>query len=94
MDGFFEAVYQVVNQIPSGKVASYSQIATAIGRPRAARVVGWAMRAARPDLPWHRVVTQSGSLAPGCSLEQQLRLLNEGISFTPDGRVDMGKHQW
>ncbi len=94
MDGFFETVYQLVTQIPAGKVASYGQIAKVIGHPRSARMVGWAMRAAPPGLPWHRVVKQNGTLAPGLAVEQQFRLIDEGVSFTLDGRVDMKKHQW
>ena len=41
---FFQQVYAIVGQIPHGKVMSYGQIARELGRPRAAREVGWAMR--------------------------------------------------
>ena len=46
-DGFFPAVYEVVRQIPRGRVISYGQIARLLGFPRAARQVGWAMRCCR-----------------------------------------------
>ena len=58
--GFFPAVYEVVRQIPCGRVMSYGQIARLLGFPRAARQVGWAMRCCPDDIPWQRVVKDSG----------------------------------
>ena len=49
-DGFFPAVYEVVRQIPRGRVMSYGQIARLLGFPRAARQVGWAMRCCSDDI--------------------------------------------
>ncbi|MEE8217668.1 MAG: MGMT family protein, partial [Vicinamibacteria bacterium] len=43
--GFFDRVYDLVEQIPLGRVATYGQIATLLGVPRGARAVGWALRA-------------------------------------------------
>ena len=54
--GFFDEVYRIVARIPHGKVASYGQIARLLGRPGAARQVGWAMRHCPGGLPWQRVV--------------------------------------
>ncbi len=56
MDGTFTQIYQVVRQIPAGRVATYGQIARLLGRPRLSRVVGYAMHDAPPDVPCHRVV--------------------------------------
>ncbi|HFS68223.1 MAG TPA: MGMT family protein, partial [Flavobacteriia bacterium] len=55
---FFESVYDVVKQIPFGKVTSYGAIAKYLGAPRSARMVGWAMNASHnnPEIPAHRVV--------------------------------------
>ncbi len=53
---FFEQVYDIVAVIPSGKVVSYGQIARALGSPRSARMVGWAMARCPEGLPWHRVI--------------------------------------
>ncbi len=39
----FEIIYSVVSQIPSGKVATYGQIAALAGNPRWSRVVGYAL---------------------------------------------------
>jgi len=52
---FFKQVYSIVAQIPYGKVVSYGQIARMLGRPRAAREVGWAMRCCPDFLPDGRV---------------------------------------
>ena len=60
-----ERVYAVVARIPPGRVTTYGWIARAIGAPRAARMVGWALHASheRPDLPCHRVINRNGELS-------------------------------
>ena len=50
-DGFFPAVYEVVRQIPRGRVMSYGQIARLLGFPRAARQVGAFLPDGRVDMP-------------------------------------------
>ena len=64
-DNFFERVYEIVRQIPEGKVTSYGAIAKAIGAARSARMVGWAMNASHnlEDVPAHRVVNRIGILS-------------------------------
>ena len=90
MNPFFEQVYAVVAQIPYGKVVSYGQIALILGRPRAARQVGWAMRCCPDHLPWQRVVLADGTVAGGMHANLRKKLLeSEGVAFLPDGRVDM-----
>ena len=90
MNPFFAQVYAVVEQIPCGKVVSYGQIARILGRPRAAREVGWAMRCCPEGLPWQRVVMADGSIAGGIYADMRKMLLEaEGVVFLPDGRVDM-----
>lgn len=95
MNPFFEQVYDVVGRIPYGKVASYGQIARMLGRPRAAREVGWAMRCCPEHLPWQRVVMSDGSIAGGeyCDMRKML-LEAEKVPFLPDGRVDMKSCVW
>lgn len=94
-EGLFARIYRIVACIPRGKVATYGQIAAAIGMPRAARTVGWAMWSVPRDLdlPCHRVVNRRGEMAPehifGGADRQRALLLAEGVAFTPDGRVDM-----
>lgn len=92
---FFEQIYSVVRQIPLGKVVSYGQIARMLGRPRAAREVGWAMRCCPEDLPWQRVVMVDGSIIGGIYSDMRRMLLeDEGVAFLPDGRVDMAGCAW
>lgn len=90
-------IYSEVKLIPKGRVASYGYIACRLGNPRLSRVVGYALHS-NPDqssIPCHRVVMKDGSLAPGFAFggaDEQRRLLErEGVSFLPDGRVDMEK---
>lgn len=95
----FEKIYDVIRQIPEGKVASYGQIAALAGNRRWARVVGYALHAVPcdSDLPCHRVVTKDGRMScafggGGCN-RQTLLLKAEGVEFEGD-RVDMEKYQW
>jgi O-6-methylguanine DNA methyltransferase len=59
---FFERVYEVVRQIPYGKVTTYGTIAKYLGAAKSARTVGYAMNAAhaKPNVPAHRVVNRIG----------------------------------
>ena len=95
MNQFFAQVYDVVERIPRGKVISYGQIAYMLGRPRAAREVGRAMRFCPEYLPWQRVVMADGSIAGGGFPEIRKAMLeNEGVPFLPDGRVDIASCMW
>jgi methylated-DNA-protein-cysteine methyltransferase-like protein len=92
----FARVHVWVAKIPRGRVATYGQLSELIDGRLSPVGVGWALRAADVDLPWHRVVNASGGIstekeAPG----RQRRLLEaEGIRFLDDGRVDLARHQW
>jgi methylated-DNA-protein-cysteine methyltransferase-like protein len=94
---FADAVYRIVRRIPAGRVATYGQIAAALGRPRAARVVGTAMRHCPADLPWHRVVNAAGRISRrarvASMLTQRIRLEQEGVRIR-GGRVALGRHRW
>lgn len=99
-EGFFQKVYTVTAQIPKGCVATYGQIAALAGNPLAARQVGYAMSGV-PDglqLPCHRVINRKGELAPddvfGDRSIQRAMLRREGITFLPDGRIDLERHLW
>ncbi|MBQ3114774.1 MAG: MGMT family protein [Clostridia bacterium] len=94
----FEKIYEVVKNIPKGKVATYGQVALLAGNPRWARVVGYALHV-NPDassIPCHRVVNREGKVAPAFAFggrEVQRQLLEaEGIVFEPDGRIDLEKY--
>ena len=96
--GMFEEVYAAVRRIPRGHVATYGQIARMIGRPRAARAVGYALSAAPADVPCHRVVSRQGGLSEAfspCGRETHRLLLEmEGVAFRPDGTVDLETYLW
>jgi len=95
---YFGAIYDVVKQIPAGKVMSYGQVGEeAHAGPR---TVGWAMANAAADetVPWQRVVGADGYLRIGkrsVSLMQLQRkmLEREGVTFLENGCVDMSRHQ-
>ncbi len=99
-DNFFERVYEIVRQIPHGKVTSYGAIAKVLGAARSARMVGWAMNASHnlEDVPAHRVVNRNGLLSgkhhfDGTNLMQQL-LENEGVKVVDNQIVDFEKVFW
>ena len=95
MNPFYQMVYDTVARIPYGRVVSYGQIACMLGRPRAAREVGWAMRRCPDGLPWHRVVMADGSVAGGEYYDTRKAILEaENVVFLPDGRVDMKRCSW
>lgn len=98
--GFFDRVYEVVEQIPVGFVATYGQVAALAGRPRSARFVGYALHGnPRPgEIPCHRVVFADGSICQGFAFggpEAQRALLEqEGVAFLDDTHVDLAACRW
>ena len=97
---FFEKVYQVVKQIPAGYVATYGQIAYALGSPRAARQVGYALHVnPQPKvIPCHRVVNRFGGLptafAFGGAEMQAEWLREEGVEVGEDFTVDLARYMY
>ena len=97
MKNFYEQVYDIVAKIPAGTVVTYGDIAKMLGRPRAARFVGYAMAASceTDDLPWHRVSFADGKLWDNeWEAVQRNLLTKEGVGFTKDGRIDVKKYRW
>ncbi len=100
-DSFFERVYEVVKQIPLGKVTSYGAIAKYLGASKSARMVGWAMNASHhmdKQIPAHRVVNRNGRLTgknhfSTPTIMQQL-LENEGLTIIDDQIQDFELHFW
>lgn len=95
----FERIYEIVSQIPYGKVATYGQIAVLAGNKRLSRVVGYALHV-NPDpdrIPCYRVVNRFGEVSSAFAFgggNRQIELLQaEGVGFV-DGRVDMERFQW
>lgn len=92
---FFQQVYDVVRRVPAGYAVTYGQIAHMLGRPRGARMVGWAMRACPDELPWQRVVMADGTVTGGeFAAMRRAMLHDEGVPFLPDGRVNLAECQW
>ncbi len=98
--GFFRRVYEVLRQVPCGKVVTYGQIAAMLGAPRMARQVGYALHV-NPEpgvIPCHRVVNRFGGLAPAFAFggrEVQAELLRkEGVAVDEEFLVDLSVFQW
>ncbi|MCB0712706.1 MAG: MGMT family protein [Ignavibacteriae bacterium] len=99
MNDFFHRVYDVVMQIPVGKVTTYGAIAKRIGAGRSARTVGYALNAAANDerIPCHRVVNRNGELSgkvhfvPPSRMRELLE--EEGVTFKGEAVV-MEEHFW
>lgn len=95
---FFEQVYDVVRQIPKGRVTSYGAIAAFLGTKMSARMVGWAMNGSfhvQPKVPAHRVVNRNGMLSGKAhfatpTLMEEL-LAKEKIKVKDDVIVDFEK---
>jgi len=100
--GFFDKVYRLVCLVPPGKVATYGQIATLLGHPRAARTVGWALHSLSDEqarvVPWQRVIGVGGRITTSCqthSAQLQRQLLEEeGIEFDCRGDIEMERFRW
>jgi methylated-DNA-protein-cysteine methyltransferase related protein len=100
-ENFFELVFEVVRQIPKGRVTSYGAIASCLGTKLSARTVGWAMHGAHyPHLkvPAHRVVNRNGMLTGKHHFsdpdEMQRLLEKEKIEVVDDKVQDFKKLFW
>jgi methylated-DNA-protein-cysteine methyltransferase-like protein len=94
---FAPAVYALLRRVPRGRVVTYGQVAALVGRPRAPRAVGGAMRDCPDDVPWHRVVNAQGAISrrrQGTgALTQRIRLEQEGVRLRR-GRVRLREYRW
>lgn len=94
-----EDFYRVIEQIPTGKVATYGQVAGWAGSPGAAQAVGNALRnrPAYRALPWQRVVNGDGKrgvLSASAPANQRKLLEDEGISFEVQGFIRLERYGW
>jgi len=93
-------IFQVIAQIPYGRVASYGQIARLAGIPKHSRLVGYVLKHMDADssLPWYRVINSQGKISlsklndQGQNIQAQL-LMAEGILVIED-KVKMKVFQW
>ncbi len=100
-------MYDLVRAVPPGRVMTYGAIAACLEPPphvaRAAYVrigprwVGYALARCPEDVPWHRVVNARGGISPrpghGPHVQRAL-LLQEGVAFEKDGRIDLQRWAW
>ena len=100
-DNFFQLVYEIVRQIPRGRVTSYGAIAAALGAKSSARMVGWAMNGShrmKPKVPAQRVVNRQGLLSGRIHFdypEQMQELLEkEGVKVKDNQVIDFQKKFW
>lgn len=98
---FFQKVYEVVRQIPPGRITSYGAIANYLGSKGSSRMVGWAMNhshAYDPSIPAHRVVNRLGTLTGkhhfGSTTMMQQLLENEGVRVIDDQVVNFSEYFW
>ncbi|MBT5153233.1 MAG: MGMT family protein [Gammaproteobacteria bacterium] len=88
-------VWQIVHQIPKGRVATYGQIASMAGIPRHSRLIGRILSGLPPKtrLPWHRVINSQGRITNPAKDRQQARLEKEGVTLI-NGRVNLKVYGW
>ncbi len=97
----YEAIYNIVRQIPYGQVATYGQVADLANLPGRARLVGYALFRVAPssDVPWHRVINAKGEISEspirfGSDHLQRALLEAEGIQFSPQGKINLRQYRW
>jgi methylated-DNA-protein-cysteine methyltransferase-like protein len=101
-ESFYTKVYEIVKKVPLGKVTSYGRVAILLGKPRAARAVGYALNALKKEstqeIPWQRVINSKGFISfKGDTFRANLQrklLEKEGIVFHSDARIDFKKFGW
>ena len=95
LEAFYNDVYNIVSQIPEGRVMTYGVIADLMGWGKHQRMVGKALKEAPTELnlPCHRVVSSNGRTVPDWT--EQIDLLRaEGVSFRNDKCIDIKRHLW
>lgn len=101
---YYEQVWELVRQIPYGKVATYGQLAQMLTPPQGISVedykvssprwVGDALSACAGDVPWQRVINSQGKISSRVDASRQQQLLEEeGVVFV-QGRLDLKLFQW
>ena len=95
----YQQIHEIIRLIPSGKVATYGQIAEIVGGCTA-RMVGYAASTIPVDseIPWQRVINYKGKISnrsrvSGELLQQEL-LEGEGIQFDQLGKTNLKYYRW
>lgn len=88
-----ERILDMVSAVPSGRVATYGDIAARAGTP-SPRLVGRVLAELADDgTPWHRIVRANGTPAAHLLDEQSRLLRSEGVDVV-DGRVDLRRFRF
>lgn len=98
----YDLIYDIVRQIPQGKVATYGLVADLSNLAGKARLVGYALYQIdipTSDVPWHRVINAKGQISysplrRGADYLQRSLLEQEGIMFNPEGKIDLRQYLW
>jgi methylated-DNA-protein-cysteine methyltransferase related protein len=102
---FNHQVWDIVRQVPPGRVTTYGEVARMLPPPEGMdlkayqafgpRWVGGAMAACPADVPWQRVINAKGEISqrPGAQEQRQL-LEEEGVQFDERGRIDLKIFGW
>jgi methylated-DNA-protein-cysteine methyltransferase-like protein len=98
----YDRIYAIVRQIPTGKVATYGQVAELAGLAGKARLVGYALYQVdvpTTDVPWHRVINAKGEISysplrRGGDYFQRSLLEQEGIEFNSAGKINLHQYRW
>ncbi len=101
---FYAQVWELTRQVPSGRVATYGQIAKLIIQPEgistedykisAARWVGMALSSCPDDVPWQRIINSQGKISQRAEAGKQKQLLqSEGVLFIND-KLNLADYQW
>jgi methylated-DNA-protein-cysteine methyltransferase-like protein len=94
---FNDLVHALVRLVPEGRVVTYGAIARALGAPRKAREVGWAMASCPADVPAHRVLNRLGCISGGattCGSARWVRLEAEGVRLDAAGCCNLTRCEW
>ena len=95
----YAKIWSTVQLIPTGKVASYGQIADLAGLPGRARLVGKSFGFLPKDMkvPWYKVLRSNGQIAFPIGSEQsqiQTGLLQQEDIAIFNNRVKMSLFKW
>ncbi len=98
----YDDIYAIVQQIPVGRVATYGQVAELANLAGKARLVGYALYRVDlrlSDIPWHRVINARGEISQspfryGTDDLQRSLLEEEGIQFSPEGKINLHRYRW
>ncbi len=92
-----QRIYEAVQQVPAGLVATYGDIAVVVGGGVDARTVGFALneipKHGTEAVPWQRIINAQGGISTKGLLQRKI-LEDEGVVFEANDRIDLGRYRW